>query len=152
MNTDTRLRQRIDPNQSRLRDREDRIHRCILRAIGVQGDEMINREIHKPLRLQACDGRQNDQPGMQIDALGELAEIVRIFSHDNAIFRDSASEDDVVGLAEQTAISRMYRVVQARLVEMTTELGRNALVDEESHAALHARRETGRPTCGCVWP
>jgi hypothetical protein len=30
--------------------------------------------------------------------------------------------------------------------------GRDALVDEKSHAALLARRETGRPTCGCVLP
>jgi hypothetical protein len=44
------------------------------------------------------------------------------------------------------------RVMKAQLVEMATKRRRDALVDEKSQAALLARRETGRPTCGCVLP
>ena len=89
---------------------------------------------------------------MKIDARRELPEIVRILGHDNPVFGDGARKDDTIGLAQPTAVARVNRVMKAGLIEMAAKRGRDALVDEKSHAALFARRETGRPTCGCVLP
>ena len=89
---------------------------------------------------------------MKIDARRELPEIVRILSHDNPIFGEGARENEPIGLAQPTAVARVNRVMRARLIQMAAKRGRDALVDEKSHAALLGRRETGRPTCGCVLP
>jgi hypothetical protein len=89
---------------------------------------------------------------VKIDGRSELPKIVRILGHDNPIFGDGARKDDTIWLAQPTAVARVNRVMKAQLVEMATKRGRGALVDEKSHAALLARRETGRPTCGCVLP
>ncbi|WP_147306524.1 hypothetical protein [Methylovirgula sp. 4M-Z18] len=98
----------------------------------------------------ARDRWQDDQAGMKIDGAGELPEIIGVLRHDNPIFVDGASEDDVIGIAQPTAIPRVDHVVQALLVKMLAQRGRNALVDEKSHAADPRRRSTGRPTCGWV--
>ncbi|MCS3695068.1 hypothetical protein ABIF07_000266 [Bradyrhizobium elkanii] len=88
---------------------------------------------------------------MNIDAGGELSEIIGVFGDDDAVFLNSAREDDVIGIAQPTAIARMDRIVQAVLVEMLAERGRNALVDEELYATDPRWRSTGRPTCGWVF-
>jgi hypothetical protein len=89
---------------------------------------------------------------VKIDGGSEPPKIVRILRHDNPIFGDGARKDDTIWLAQPTAVARVNRVMKAQLVEMAAKRGRDALVDEKSHAALLARRETGRPTCGCVLP
>ena len=89
---------------------------------------------------------------MKFDARGELAEILRVLGYDNSIFRDRPGEDDVIRVPQSASIPRMDRVVQAACIEEAAEGRRNALIDEKPHAALPARRATGRPTCGCVLP
>ena len=89
---------------------------------------------------------------MKIDGGSEPPKIVRILRHDNPIFGDGARKDDTIWLAQPTAVARVNRVMKAQLVEMAAKRGRDALVDEKSQAALLGRRETGRPTCGCVLP
>jgi hypothetical protein len=89
---------------------------------------------------------------VKIDGGSEPPKIVRILRYDNPIFGDGARKDDTIWLAQPTAVARVNRVMKAQLVEIAAKRGRGALVDEKSHAALLARRETGRPTCGCVLP
>jgi hypothetical protein len=78
------------------------------------------------LRLGARDRWQNDQAGVNIDAAGELSEIIGVFGDDDAVCLNSAREDDVIGIAQPAAIARMDRIVQTVLVEMLAERRRNA--------------------------
>jgi hypothetical protein len=88
----------------------------------------------------------------EVDARSEFPEVIRVLSHNDPVFCDGAREHKVIGLTEPAAIARMNRVVEAGLVKMAAERGRDALVDEKPHAALLVRREMGRPSCGWVLP
>jgi len=89
---------------------------------------------------------------MKFDARGELAEILYVLGYDNSIFRDRPGEDDVIGVPQSASITRVDRIMQAACIEEAAEGRRDALIDEKPHAALPARRATGRPTCRWVLP
>src|SRR5271165_919276 len=65
---------------------------------------------------------------MNLDARGELAEILRVLGYDNSIFRDRPREDDVIGVPQPASITRVDRIVQAACIEV-------ALRDGEMHSS-----------------
>ena len=48
---------------------------------------------------------------MEVDAAGELMEILGILGDDDPIFRDGPGEHDVVGIAQPVAITQVDRIM-----------------------------------------
>ena len=93
---------------------------------------------------------QNDQSGMNLDAVNQATKVARIFGDYHPILRNTPLEDAMVGRATPANVQRMDRIVEAGRVEPGCELWRQAFVDEQLHAASAQGRPPGRPMSGCV--
>lgn len=139
--------QRVDTDLSLHRDGQHRVDKQVLRTLATVVNKMGDHEVHQALRFGAGDRRQDDQAGMKLDAGSQLPEIVGVLGDDNPVFLDGMGKDDVIGISQPAAITRMDRVVMT-LIEMLAQRRRNAFVDEKPHAFDPRRRSAGRPTCG----
>jgi hypothetical protein len=57
---------------------------------------------------------------MQIDAGSKLAKILRILRYENAVLSNGPCKDDMIGIAQLTAVAKMSGVVPTALVEVVT--------------------------------
>jgi len=98
----------------------------------------------------AIDRRQDDEAGVQLDAADQPAEVAGVFRDDDAILGDAQGQNKMVRFAAASDMQRVNRVMKSRLVEAQGQLRRQALIDEQPHAAWAHGRPAGRPISGCV--
>lgn len=125
---------------------------------------MIHHEVHRPastfekgesgLKQSPCPlavyRGHNDEPGVKFGATDQTSKVARILGDDHTVFGNRPCEDTVVRLTPAANVQRMDRVVTARSVEPRRQLGRQALINEQLHAACAQGRPPGRPMSGCV--
>ena len=87
---------------------------------------------------------------MQVSSSYELPEIAAVFGDDYAILGDAACQDLMIGFAPTADMERVDGIVSAGLVQAGGDARGQALVDEQSHAAVTQGRPPGRPRSGCV--
>ena len=93
---------------------------------------------------------QNDQTWMNFDSADQAPEVSGIFGNKDPILRDAPFQDAIVWLAAPANVQWMDGVVAAGRIEPRCQVWRQALINEQLHAASAQGRPPGRPMSGCV--
>ena len=88
-------------------------------ATGCKVRDSVNQQAERQIAAYAG---KNNQPGMQFLARHELAEVNGIFCYDHPILSQTTREYEMIWFAESAHVARVYRVMLARLIEVTGEL------------------------------
>lgn len=96
----------------------------------------------------AIDRRKNDQTGMEVGGTHQSAEVPRIARDHDAILGKAPGQHPVIRLATTPDMQRVHCIVPAGGIQAKGDLRRQALVNEQLHAASAQGRPPGRPTSG----
>ncbi len=87
---------------------------------------------------------------MNFHASNQATKVTRVLGYDYSILFNTPLKDLVIRLATPTDMQRMDGVMPASPVKTRRKLWRQALVDEQLHAASTQGRPPGRPISGCA--